>query len=150
MAKVAHLRKAHPRKNQIATELAYFRLNRARMRYAEIAAENLPIGSGIIEAACKTLSSRHKRSGMRWRTSGGQAIFTLRALIQSDRFDSAWAWTSTRSQPTQWIGACSARTSVVQATQTFISMATAIVKSRALNERLFTRAEPAGCGSTTR
>ena len=51
----------------------------------------LPIGSGVIEAACKTLATqRMKRSGMRWRHDGGQAILTLRALMQSHRFDHAW------------------------------------------------------------
>jgi len=85
-----HLRDAHPRSKKIAKELKYFRNNRNRMRYANIATRNLPIGSGIVEAACKTLSSRHKRSGMRWRTPGGQALFTLRSLVQSDRFDAGW------------------------------------------------------------
>ncbi|MGK3965926.1 hypothetical protein WMF38_17320 [Sorangium sp. So ce118] len=32
-----------------------------------------------------------KRSGMRWRHEGGQAILTFRGLIQSERFDGAWA-----------------------------------------------------------
>jgi hypothetical protein len=42
------------------------------MRYAELRAHNLPIGSGVVEAAWKTLvSQRLKRSGMRWRTEGG-------------------------------------------------------------------------------
>jgi hypothetical protein len=87
---LVHLRDQHPRSKKIATELKYFRRNRRRMCYAERAAKNLPIGSGVVEAACKTLSSRHKRSGMRWRHQGGQAIFTLRSLVQSDRFDLAW------------------------------------------------------------
>ena len=61
------------------------------MRYAEVAAENLPIGSGVVEAACKTLvTQRMKRSGMQWREEGGQAILTLRALAQSYCFDRAW------------------------------------------------------------
>ena len=61
------------------------------MRYASFARRHLPIGSGIVEAACKTLvAQRLKRSGMRWRHDGGQAILTLRALEQSDRFDRAW------------------------------------------------------------
>ena len=52
---------------------------------------NFPIGSGVVEAACKTLvSQRLKRSGMRWRTAGGQAILTFRALCQSERFERAW------------------------------------------------------------
>jgi len=46
----------------------------------------------VVEAACKTLATqRLKRSGMRWRHAGGQAILTLRALVQSHRFDQAWS-----------------------------------------------------------
>ena len=49
------------------------------MDYAEAAQRGLPIGSGVVEAACKTLvTERLKRSGMRWREAGGQAILTLR------------------------------------------------------------------------
>lgn len=80
-----------PRRKRIGRERRYFEANRARMRYAEFASEGLPIGSGIVEAACKTLvGERLKQSGMRWREAGGQAILTLRGLIQSDRFDAAW------------------------------------------------------------
>jgi hypothetical protein len=90
---LAYLRDEHPGRKKIATELRYFRSNRHRMRYASMKAQNLPIGSGVVEAACKTLATqRLKRSGMRWRHQGGQAILTLRALAQSgDRFDRAWA-----------------------------------------------------------
>ena len=86
-----HLRDSFPRRRSIARELAYFRKNRKRMRYAEMADAGLPIGSGIVEAACKTLvTERLKRSGMRWREDGGQAVLTLRSLIQSNRFDRGW------------------------------------------------------------
>ena len=88
---LAHLRDAHPRKRKLSTELAYFRRYRYRMRYAKAQAQNLPIGSGVVEAACKTLATeRMKRSGMRWRQAGGQAILTLRALHQSERFARGW------------------------------------------------------------
>jgi hypothetical protein len=71
--------------------LGYFREQRHRMGYAHLRAQNLPIGSGVLEAACKTLvTQRLKRSGMRWRGPGGQAILTWRALCQSERFDRAW------------------------------------------------------------
>ena len=44
-----------------------------------------------MEATCKTLvTQRLKRSGMAWTQTGGQAILTLRSLIQSDRWPSAW------------------------------------------------------------
>ena len=62
------------------------------MRYADTQARHLPIGSGVVEAACRTLvTQRLKRSGMRWRRAGGQAILTLRSLLQSARFEQAWA-----------------------------------------------------------
>lgn len=85
------LKREHPRRQKIATELNYFLHNRSRMQYATVAKVNLPIGSGVVEAACKTLATqRLKRSGMRWGHNGGQAILTWRALIQSERFDRAW------------------------------------------------------------
>jgi hypothetical protein len=88
---LCHLRDTHPRKRKLSTELAYFRCHRHRMRYAQAQAQNLPIGSGVVEAACKTLATqRMKRSGMHWRQAGGQAILTLRALHQSERFARAW------------------------------------------------------------
>lgn len=87
-----YLQNKHPRRKTINKELRYFRKNRHRMRYAELQSKNLPIGSGVVEAACKTLvTQRMKRSGMRWCNEGGQAILTLRASVQSDRFDRTWA-----------------------------------------------------------
>lgn len=87
-----HLRDKHPRSKRIATELGYFRKRRRRMRYAEMKAQGLPIGTGVTEAACKTLvAQRLKQSGMRWGQEGGQAILNLRGWAQSERFDHAWA-----------------------------------------------------------
>ena len=61
------------------------------MRYAALKEQGLPIGSGVTEAACKTLATqRMKRSGMRWGEQGGQAILSFRALVQSNRFERAW------------------------------------------------------------
>jgi hypothetical protein len=88
-----YLRKRHPRNQTLVRELAYFRNNRHRTRYQQFAAQGLPIGSGVVEAACKTLvTQRMKQSGMRWEEKGGQAILTVRGWTQSgDRFDRAWA-----------------------------------------------------------
>jgi hypothetical protein len=87
-----YLRDQHPRSQVLATELAYFRKRQKLMRYAEMKAEGLPIGTGVTEAACKTLvAQRLKQSGMRWSQDGGQAILNLRGWAQSDRFDHAWA-----------------------------------------------------------
>ena len=88
---LVYLRSKHPRRKRIGEVLGYFRRNRHRMGYAEAAMCALPIGSGVVEAACKTLATqRMKRSGMRWRPEGGQAILTLRSLVQSHRFEQAW------------------------------------------------------------
>ena len=88
---LAYQRKRFPRRTRIGEVLRYFRRNRHRMRYADTQARHLPIGSGVVEAACKTLvTQRLKRSGMRWRRAGGQAILTLRSLLQSSRFEQAW------------------------------------------------------------
>ncbi len=85
-------RRAHRRKRErLEAELTYFRNQRPQMRYAEYRRRGLPIASGVIEATCKTLvTQRLKRSGMAWTPSGGQAILTLRSLIQSQRWHSAW------------------------------------------------------------
>ena len=80
------------KRDQLEQELTYFRNQRHRMHDTGYQRDGLPIGSGLVEAACKTLvSSRLKRSGMRWGLAGGQAILTLRSVIQSDRWQRAWS-----------------------------------------------------------
>ncbi len=88
---LCRLRSRYPRRKARHQAVSYFRDHRHRMDYAGLRAQQLPIGSGVVEAACKTLvSQRLKRSGMRWREAGGQAVLTFRALCQSDRFERAW------------------------------------------------------------
>jgi hypothetical protein len=88
---LARLHRANPRSDALRRCVAYFRRHRHRMDYAGLKARGLPIGSGLVEAACKTLvSQRLKLSGMRWGV-GAQAILTGRGWDQSDRFDEAWA-----------------------------------------------------------
>lgn len=88
-----HRRQARgSRRKRIETELTYFRNQRPRMNYAHYLAQGWPIASGVVEAACKTLvTQRLKCSGMSWGQDGGQAILTLRSLIQSNRWEPAWA-----------------------------------------------------------
>ena len=80
------------RREQIEKQLIYFRNQRHRMQYAQYLLQGLPIASGVVEAACKTLATqRLKQSGMSWGQDGCQAILTLRSLIQSNRWERAWA-----------------------------------------------------------
>lgn len=87
-----YLRKKAGTNAVVTRELAFFRKHRGRMKYAELRAEGLAIGSGVVEAACKSLvAQRLKLSGMRWSAKGAQSILTLRGWDQSERFDQAWA-----------------------------------------------------------
>jgi hypothetical protein len=84
-------RAAGARRKRIGAALMYFRNQRRRMHYAVYQRQHLPIGSGVVEAACKTLvTQRLKGSGMAWTMAGGQAILTLRSLLQSGRWAQAW------------------------------------------------------------
>ena len=75
----------------VARERGYFLRNKKKMNYAELRERGLPIGSGPVEAACKTLvKTRLGRSGMRWSRKGGQHILDLRTYVKSNRWDSAW------------------------------------------------------------
>ena len=72
-------------------ELTYFLNNKHRCQYAQMKEQNKPIGSGIVEAACKTVvQMRCKRAGQRWEHDGGQAILRFRSLLLSDQLDTAW------------------------------------------------------------
>lgn len=88
---IDYMRKQHPNRVEIRRCAIYFRKHRRRMNYAALLKRGLPIGSGLVEAACKTLvTQRLKLSGMRW-GRGAQAILTIRGWDQSDRFDAAWS-----------------------------------------------------------
>jgi hypothetical protein len=96
-----HLRNQHKGNAVIAANVTYFTNNQHRMKYAEAKNNNYPIGSGIVEASCKTLvGQRLKRSGMSWQHNGGQGVLTFRSLIKSQRFDKAWEIIATHYKKT--------------------------------------------------
>lgn len=79
-------------RNEVAKQRQFFVNNGDRMTYASFRADGLPIGSGPVEAAGKTLVKiRLCRSGMRWTRTGGQHILGLRTLIKSDRWNATWS-----------------------------------------------------------
>ncbi|MBI3695458.1 MAG: ISKra4 family transposase [Acidobacteria bacterium] len=75
----------------IQKEANYFEGNAARMRYPEFRRQGLFVGTGVIEAGCKTvIGSRLKRSGMFWTVRGADAVIALRCCRQSREFDDYW------------------------------------------------------------
>ena len=72
-------------------EMSYFLSHAARMRYPAFRAQGMQIGSGIAEAACKTVvSTRAKRSGMRWTPEGLDAVLALRTTVLNGTYDDFW------------------------------------------------------------
>jgi hypothetical protein len=79
------------RRDALDAQRTFFQRNQARMTYADFRRRGLPIGSGPVEAACKTLvKTRLCRSGMRWTRKGGQRILELRTYVKSSRWDAFW------------------------------------------------------------
>lgn len=75
-----------PRREAAVKQINYFRNNMCRMRYREFRDQGLFVGSGVVEAGCKTvIGKRLKQSGMEWSVRGANAIIALRCLYLSGR-----------------------------------------------------------------
>jgi hypothetical protein len=73
--------------------IGYFDRNRDRMRYDEYLAAGYPIGSGVIEGACRHLvKDRMERAGMRWHPDGAQAMLDLRATYLNGEWEAFWLY----------------------------------------------------------
>ena len=80
-----------PQAQEVYEELGYFVHNVERMQYRTFRQQGLFIGSGVIEAGCKTLiGSRCKQSGMFWGKPGAENILALRCIHASHRRDQFW------------------------------------------------------------
>jgi hypothetical protein len=79
-------------RKSLRKELGYFENNAPYMSYAEYRKKKFFVGSGVIEAGCRTvIGERLKQSGMRWSVRGANAIIALRCCIMSGRFEDFWA-----------------------------------------------------------
>jgi len=75
----------------VRTAAEYFAKNAARMRYPEFRRQHLFVGTGVMEAGCKTvIGSRLKKSGMFWTVRGANAIVAVRCCHLSGRFEDYW------------------------------------------------------------
>jgi hypothetical protein len=72
-------------------ESRYLDKNKERMRYKKFRAQGLFVGSGVVEAGCKTvIGQRLKQSGMEWSLRGANAILALRCVMKSNRLEDYW------------------------------------------------------------
>jgi len=79
-------------KEDIAAAVTYFTNQLSRMNYADYGKKVWPIGSGVTEAACKTLiKQRFCGAGMKWREKGIKTVLSLRSLVLTKgRWDQFW------------------------------------------------------------
>jgi hypothetical protein len=77
---------------QLKSAITYFTNQKKRMNYARHKESNLPIGSGVTEAACKVIvKQRLCSSGMRWAKTGATIVLALRSLAYSEgRWEQFW------------------------------------------------------------
>jgi hypothetical protein len=77
--------------DKLRIEADYFEQNAERMHYPKFRRQHLFVGSGVIEAGCKTvIGSRLKQSGMFWTVRGANAIIALRCCHLNGRFEDYW------------------------------------------------------------
>jgi hypothetical protein len=75
----------------VLKEIHYFENNSDKMRYADYLKRGLFIGSGVVEAGCKTVIGRRlKQAGMFWGVPGAQHVLDIRCLLEGHEFACFW------------------------------------------------------------
>ena len=79
-------------RDKLGAAVTYYKNHRHQMDYISYTEQNFPIGSGVTEAACKTLiKQRFCLAGMRWKQPGAAGILNLRALVlTAQRWTQFW------------------------------------------------------------
>ena len=79
------------RQDEVRKEAEYFETNKLRMCYKYFRGRGFFVGSGVVEAGCKTLiGHRLKQSGMRWTVAGANAVIALRCRLLANRWEDLW------------------------------------------------------------
>ena len=85
------LKLQHSKNETLETMIDYFWKNHTRMEYKNYRQKGFFIGSGVIEAGCKSIiGHRLKQSGMHWSVNGANAIIALKCCIESGYFETYW------------------------------------------------------------
>ncbi len=93
IAEDAHVKlpRSGKRRKNAKREIEYLRSNSKRMMYATFKSKDYFIGSGVVEAGCKTVvGKRTKQSGMFWKVDGAQNILDIRVAVIGDTYDEYW------------------------------------------------------------
>jgi hypothetical protein len=91
VASLRSLVSSHPGlAEMLQREANYFEQHKERMRYPKFRKQGYFVGSGVIEAGCKTIIGRLKQSGMFWTVRGANAIIALRCCQLSGKFEDYW------------------------------------------------------------
>ncbi len=80
------------RHGEVAACVRYFRGNMERMRYDEYRARGMQVGSGVVEAGCRTFGLRLKRPGTRWSGRGANAMLALKGCVMNLRLPDLLDW----------------------------------------------------------
>lgn len=80
-------------RQKLEAAISYFENHLSKMDYSRYRRERLPIGSGVTEAACKTVvKQRMCGSGMKWKESGASTVLRLRSMVLTDgRWEQFWS-----------------------------------------------------------
>jgi len=77
--------------DELRKEAEYFETHKLRMCYKHFRGQGFFVGSGVIEAGCKTvIGQRLKHSGMRWTVAGANAVIALRCRLLGNRWEDLW------------------------------------------------------------
>lgn len=78
---------------KVEKAIEYMKKRRQYMAYDEYLAKGYPIGSGVVEGACRSLvKDRMEGPGMRWTVDGAQAILDLRAVRMNGDWEEFWEY----------------------------------------------------------
>ena len=85
-------RMSYSNKEQLNKVITYLRNHKNKMQYYKNIAENMPIGSGVTEAACKTIvKNRMCKGAARWKNEGATVVLAIRSMhATSQRWSQFW------------------------------------------------------------
>jgi hypothetical protein len=82
---------SNAKKYTLSQVIGYLERNRKHMRYEVCLARGYPIGSGVIEGACRNLiNDRLELTGMSWKLQGAESVMRLRAVLINNDWDTFW------------------------------------------------------------